>query len=94
MNTEPKRLYRSRTNRMVGGVCAGIADYLNMDPTVVRLLFLLLTFATGGTALILYIAMLFVVPEDPAGPRSPAAPVSPEAPSAPSDDDIIPPPAM
>lgn len=94
MNTEPKRLYRSRTNRMVGGVCAGIADYLNMDPTVVRLLFLLLTFATGGTALILYIAMLFVVPEYPAGPRSPAAPVSPEAPSAPSDDDIIPPPAM
>ncbi len=65
MNTG-KKLYRSRNNRLVAGVCAGLGDYLNMDPTVVRLLFVLLTVITQFVpGLILYIIMMFIVPEDP-----------------------------
>lgn len=63
---ESKRLYRSRSERMIGGVCGGIGKYLEIDPTVIRLLFLLLAFLSGGVpAIIAYIILLFVVPEEP-----------------------------
>mgnify|MGYP001336528871 CR=1 FL=1 len=62
---EPKRLYRSRSERMIGGVCGGIGKYLKIDPTVIRLLFLLLAFLSGVPAIIAYIILLFVVPEEP-----------------------------
>lgn len=61
-----KRLYRSRSNRMVAGVAAGLADYFNIDPTIVRLVFVLFAL-TGGPGLILYIIMAIVVPEEPYG---------------------------
>lgn len=88
MNLEPKRLYRSRTDRMVGGVCAGIAEYLNVDPTIIRLLFVLLAFVTGFTWLIVYIAMLLIVPEAPgyAAPVAPSTPAAP-APAAPGPEE-------
>lgn len=60
----PKRLYRSRTERMIGGVCGGLAQYFNIDPTIVRLIFLLLLFA-GGAAFLIYIIMWIVVPLEP-----------------------------
>ena len=63
MNTEYKQLTRSTTNRMVAGVCAGLGDYLNIDPTVVRLLFILGFFVSGGSILIAYLIMAVVVPE-------------------------------
>jgi len=44
-----KRIYRSRDNRMIAGVCAGLADYVEIDPTIVRLLFVLGLFAGGAT---------------------------------------------
>ncbi|NLO82169.1 MAG: PspC domain-containing protein [Clostridiales bacterium] len=59
-----KRLYRSRTQRMIGGVCGGIAEYFDIDPTLVRLLFVLSIFI-GGTGIILYILALIVMPEAP-----------------------------
>lgn len=62
---EPKRLYRSRTNVMLGGVCAGLADYFNMDPTVMRLIFVLLALL-GGHGLLLYLILWLVVPQQPA----------------------------
>jgi phage shock protein C len=62
--TPPKRLYRSRTERLIGGVCGGLAQYFNMDPTIVRLLFLLLLFA-GGAAFLIYIIMWIIVPLEP-----------------------------
>ncbi len=62
---EPKRLYRSRSERMIGGVCGGIGKYLKIDSTVIRLLFLLLAFLSGVPAIIAYIILLFVVPEEP-----------------------------
>lgn len=59
-----KRLYRSRTDKQISGICGGVADYLGVDPTIVRIVWLLLTLA-GGPGLILYIVMAFVVPEEP-----------------------------
>ena len=59
-----RKLYRSRTNRYVGGVCGGLAEYFNIDVVVVRLLFVILTFA-GGAGLIAYLAFLIISPENP-----------------------------
>ena len=60
------RLYRSRKERIVGGVAGGLGEYLGIDPVIVRLLFVLLALATGWGAL-LYIVLLVVVPEAPEG---------------------------
>ncbi len=59
-----KRLYRSENNVMVSGVCAGIAEYLNVDPTIVRLLWVLATIWTFSLGLIAYIVCIFVIPVD------------------------------
>ncbi|HEY4692816.1 MAG TPA: PspC domain-containing protein [Bellilinea sp.] len=62
---EPKRLFRSRTDTMLGGVCAGLAKYFTLDPTVVRLIFVLL-FIMAGQGLLLYLILWLVVPLEPA----------------------------
>lgn len=62
-NGNTKRLYRSRDNRMISGVCAGLADYMDIDPTIVRLLFALGVFA-GGATFWAYLVMMLVVPEE------------------------------
>jgi phage shock protein C len=59
--TEPKRLYRDTENGMIGGVCAGLAEYFNVDPTIVRLIFVFLTLA-GFSGVLIYLIMLLVVP--------------------------------
>jgi phage shock protein PspC (stress-responsive transcriptional regulator) len=58
-----KTLTRSKSNRMISGVCAGLADYLNIDPTVVRLLFVLGLFLAGPGIAIAYLIMAIVTPE-------------------------------
>lgn len=59
-----KKLYRSRTDKKICGVCGGLAKYLGMDVTIMRLLVVLLTlFAAGG--LIAYIVCALVIPEEP-----------------------------
>ncbi|GAA4712544.1 PspC domain-containing protein [Nocardioides conyzicola] len=58
-----KRLTRRRDDRMVGGVSSGIADYLGLDPTLVRLLVVVATIFTGGTAALAYIAAWILMPE-------------------------------
>ena len=58
-----KRLYRSRDNRMISGVCAGLAEYVDVDPTIVRLLAVLGLFA-GGATFWAYLVMMLVVPEE------------------------------
>ena len=63
MNTDYKQLTRSISNRMIAGVCAGLGEYLNIDPTVVRLLFVLGFFLTGPGTLIAYLIMAIIVPE-------------------------------
>jgi phage shock protein C len=59
---EPRKLYRSRNQRMIAGVCGGLADYFNLDATLVRVLFLLLA-VFGGTGLVIYIVMWVIVPD-------------------------------
>jgi len=61
--TEYKTLTRSKSNRMIAGVCAGLGDYLNIDPTVVRLLFVLGFFTFNGAMLLVYLIMAIVTPE-------------------------------
>lgn len=64
MNNQPvKKLYRSRSNRVIGGVCAGLAAYLNFDPTVLRLITVLLTFVAGMSLWVYLIAWL-IIPEE------------------------------
>jgi phage shock protein C len=58
-----KRLYRSRTDRMIWGVCGGLAHYFNIDPSIVRLIFGLTIFF-GGAGIIAYIIMAIVVPTE------------------------------
>ena len=59
-----KKLYRSRTDKKICGVCGGLAKYLNTDPTIVRLLVVLLTLFVGG-GLIAYIVCALIMPEEP-----------------------------
>ena len=65
-STPPRRLYRSNANRMIAGVCGGIAEYLNVDPTLVRLGFVLLVFV-NGVGILLYLVIAIVTPRAPAG---------------------------
>jgi phage shock protein C len=64
----PHRLERSRTDRLIGGVCGGLAKYLNMDPTLVRILTVLVTLFTG-VPVILYVVALLVMPEESSSPE-------------------------
>ena len=59
---ERKRLYKSRNNKMICGVCAGIADSFNIDPSIVRVLWAVLALA-AGTGVIAYIACAIILPE-------------------------------
>lgn len=61
------RLYRSERDRMLGGVAGGIADYFDLDPSLVRVAWAVLIIGSGGLFLLLYIVMWFVVPEAPPG---------------------------
>lgn len=64
MKVENRRLYRSRSDRMISGVAGGLGEYLNIDPTIVRLVFFLSLFV-GGTGALIYLVMLLIVPEEP-----------------------------
>lgn len=57
-----KRLYRSSTNRMIGGVCGGIGEYLDVDPTLVRLAWVLFS-AMGGSGFLAYVLAAILMPE-------------------------------
>ena len=61
--SEIKTLTRSKSNRMIAGVCAGLGDYLNIDPTIMRLLFVLGFFTFNGAMLLVYLIMAIVTPE-------------------------------
>jgi phage shock protein C len=78
------RLYRSRDDRMLAGVAGGLAEYWDADPSLVRIIWALLTLVTGGVALVIYIVMAFVVPdEDELTYTMPAPPATP--PTVPTD---------
>jgi phage shock protein C len=58
-----KRLYRSTSNRQIAGVCGGLADYFNVDVSLIRLLFIIMT-VLSGPGFLLYIVLWLVIPED------------------------------
>lgn len=59
----PRRLERSRSDRFIGGVCGGLAKYLNMDPTLVRILVVVITLFTF-VPVVAYLIAMFVMPEE------------------------------
>ena len=61
-----RRLYRSRTDRKLAGVCGGLAQYSNIDATLIRVLFVVLALL-GGPGLVIYLLMWILVPEGPQG---------------------------
>ena len=64
-STDIKRLYKSRTDRMIDGVCGGIAEYFGLDSTLVRIAWVLLTLL-GGAGILVYIVAMIVMPTNPA----------------------------
>ena len=62
---ETKKLYRSKTDKMISGVCGGLAQYFGVDATLVRLVFALLVFFGVGSGVLLYIILALVVPLEP-----------------------------
>jgi phage shock protein PspC (stress-responsive transcriptional regulator) len=60
-----KKLYRSRANRMIAGICGGLADHLDADPTLIRLITVALVLA-GGLSVWVYLIAWIIVPEQPA----------------------------
>jgi phage shock protein C len=62
---EPKRLYRSGKDKIIAGVCGGIAEYFEVDPVWVRLIVTLVTLVTSGIGIIMYIIAWIIVPVNP-----------------------------
>jgi len=60
---EPKKLFRSRKDRILGGVCGGLGNYLNVDPVLVRVVWAILFFA-AGVGLLAYILAWIIIPEE------------------------------
>ncbi len=77
MTTETRRLYRSLSQRMIGGVCGGLGEYLAIDPTLIRVLFVLAALF-GGHGILLYLILLILVPIGPEGQTA----IHPSAPSS------------
>ncbi len=80
------RLYRSRHDRMIAGVAGGLADQLGLDPSLVRVGWVILAIVTGGLFALVYVVMMVVVPEEPDATgrwRAAPPPAPPPAPGAP-----------
>ncbi len=73
MNPEVRRLYRSRQQRMLAGICGGLGEYSNMDPTIIRVLFVVLGVLSFSAFAIVYILMWIIIPEEPLAPPTPPA---------------------
>lgn len=64
MSEDYKKLLKSRTNRMICGVCGGIGNYFNVDPTLIRILWVIFSVASFGTGLLAYIIAAIIIPEE------------------------------
>ena len=63
--SETKRLYRSRSNRQISGVCGGLGEFFNIDPTIIRLLFVLVgIFTAVAPVALIYIILVIIIPEE------------------------------
>jgi len=61
-----KKLYKANEGKIIDGVCAGIAEYLHLDPTVIRVIWAILS-CFGGTGIVAYIICALIMPRKPAG---------------------------
>jgi len=61
-----KRLYRSRKERMLGGVCGGLGEHLDVDPTIIRVIWAVAALLTIGTGILAYVIAWVLIPEEPA----------------------------
>jgi phage shock protein C len=60
-----KQLRRSRTNRMIGGVVGGLAEYIGMDPALARLLYVLISvFSAASPGILVYIVLMIIIPQE------------------------------
>ena len=64
-----KKLYRSRKDRIIAGVCGGVAGYMHVDPVVVRLIWAVVTLVSMGLGVLAYFAAWIIIPEEPSGRR-------------------------
>jgi phage shock protein PspC (stress-responsive transcriptional regulator) len=64
MSAQYKQLYRSRDDRMLAGVCGGLGEYFDIDPTIIRLIFVFGAVITGSALFWAYLVMMLVVPEE------------------------------
>ena len=62
-----KKLYRSKRDRMLAGICGGLGEYFQIDATLIRLLWVILSLS--GSGILIYLAAMVIVPENPAEPR-------------------------
>jgi phage shock protein C len=60
-----KRLYRSRKERMLGGVCGGLGEHIDVDPSIIRLVWVVVTLLSLGIGIIVYIVAWIIIPESP-----------------------------
>ena len=70
--TNPKRLYRSRTDRKIAGICGGMGQYFGVDPVIFRIIWLLLLLGMGA-GLVVYLVLWLIVPLEPQGSAAPSA---------------------
>ena len=64
---DAKKLYKSNNNSVVSGVCGGIGEYFNIDPVIVRLIWVVMAFLSAGAAVLVYIIAAFIIPDPPGG---------------------------
>ncbi|MFW6065034.1 MAG: PspC domain-containing protein [Candidatus Natronoplasma sp.] len=64
-DSDTKRLYRSGKEKLLGGVCGGIGEYFQMDPVIVRIIWVILAIASLGSAILVYIILWILIPRDP-----------------------------
>ena len=67
-----KRLYRSKKEQMLGGICGGLAEYIDVDPSIIRLVFVVLIVLSWGLFLLVYIAAWIIIPASPEESTLPA----------------------
>ncbi len=60
---EPKKIYRSNLNKTIGGVCGGIAEFFNIDPVLIRVIFVL--FGLFGAGILVYLILWIMIPQSP-----------------------------
>lgn len=64
MAEKVKKLYRSRKDKMIAGICGGIGEIYSLDPTMIRLVYALITIFSAGTAILVYILGWIIIPEE------------------------------